>query len=362
MAGRNGGRAERCPAWRGLITVTVSITAAALSLGDACAGEVATSPAPIETVSASHCANPAALGTSRVLEVGTQGGPAVGLKSYPQTLRLSDHEVVLTFDDGPLPGPTGAVLDALARECVKATFFLIGRNAAQHPALVRREVAEGHTVAHHSQSHPEATLRGLAPPEAERDLMRGIAAVEKAGWGADARPEAPHVPFFRFPGFADTPALRAFLASRNIAIFGADVWASDWKPMTPEAQLDLLMTRLDAAGRGIVLLHDTRQQTVAMLPRFLGELKRRGYRVVHIVPGSGAANTVPAPAGWTSETEATVQRILHQRSRSAAAKPAAVPPGGAAPSAGSAPTASPGPAATAPSRPRPLPSSMPPSP
>lgn len=345
------------------MAITVSVAAVALSFGAVSAGEVATSPTAIGTTAAFHCANPQALGTSRILEVGTQGGPAIGLKSYPQTLRLSDHEVVLTFDDGPLPGPTGAVLDALARECVKATFFLIGRNAAQYPALVRREIAEGHTVAHHSQSHPEATLRGLPAAEAERDLVRGIAAVEKAGWGAEARPEAPHVPFFRFPGFADTPALRAFLASRNIAVFGADVWASDWKPMAPEVQLDLLMMRLDAAGRGIVLLHDTRQQTVAMLPRFLAELKRRGYRIVHLVPGTGTVETDPAPAGWTSETEAIVQRILHQRARSVALKPATVAPASGAPVAGSVPTASSGPAAPAPSRPRTSPSAAaPPSP
>ena len=72
---------------------------------------------------------PDKLGTERTLTLSTAGGFAIGLQTYPQTLALADHEVVLTFDDGPWPTTTPKVLDALARECVKATFFLIGRNA-----------------------------------------------------------------------------------------------------------------------------------------------------------------------------------------------------------------------------------------
>ncbi len=81
------------------------------------------------------------LGVARTLALSTKGGFAVGLESYPQSLDLADHEVVLTFDDGPSPKTTPAVLAALSHECVKATFFLIGRNAEANPALVRRELA-----------------------------------------------------------------------------------------------------------------------------------------------------------------------------------------------------------------------------
>lgn len=256
------------------------------------------------------CRNRDALGTSRVLGVGTEGGLAVGLKTYPQTLALADHEVVLTFDDGPLPSTTTRVLDALREECVRATFFLIGRNAAQHPDLVRRELAEGHTVGHHSWSHPGITLRGLSDVAARREIERGIAADETAGWGGEARAERPHVPFFRFPGFADTGALLGWLASRDIAVFGADLWASDWLPMEPQAELKLVLARLERVGRGIILFHDTRAQTAAMLPDFLAALKARGYRVVHIVPAAGRSTTVPAPAGWTSETERSLETIM----------------------------------------------------
>ena len=92
---------------------------------------------------------PEALGVARTIEVGTKGGIQVGLKTYPRSLVLDNHEIVLTFDDGPSAQTTPRI-DALAAECVKATFFLVGRNAEALPALVKREVAEGHTVGHHS--------------------------------------------------------------------------------------------------------------------------------------------------------------------------------------------------------------------
>src|SRR5437588_6141118 len=122
--------------------------------------------------------NPDALGVSRVLDVDAATTPRVGRKHFPATLPLAPREVVLTFDDGPWPGTTARVLDALKRECVKATFFLIGRNAAASPSLVRRERAEGHTIASHSWSHPQLDRRALAAAQAEID--RGRAAVDDA--------------------------------------------------------------------------------------------------------------------------------------------------------------------------------------
>ncbi len=262
---------------------------------------------------------PGSLGTSRVIEVGTNGALELGLKSYPQTLALEEREIVLTFDDGPSAATTAAILDALAAECVKATFFLIGRNAEGLPALVRREIREGHTVGHHSYSHPAETLRGLSLHGAKEDILRGIRAVERAGFGAPSWP--PRVPFFRFPGFADTPALLDWLASESIAVFGTDVWASDWVTMTPEAEQDLILKRLDEAGRGIVLFHDTKEQTAAMLPVFLRELKARGYKIAHIVPGAERPQLRQAPPGWFSETEKIITQVLARARR-------AVKPGG----------------------------------
>jgi peptidoglycan/xylan/chitin deacetylase (PgdA/CDA1 family) len=234
---------------------------------------------------AAECPRKDALGTSRVLVVDPAATPRVGLKSFPQTLPLGDHEVVLTFDDGPWPATDRKVLAALAQECVRATFFLIGKPASEHPELVRRIAAEGHTVAHHSWSHHN--LKYMKPEQAIGEIDKGIAAVEKALHGTVTT--TPSTPFFRFPFFEMTPAALDALQTRGIAVFGADLWASDWNPMTPAQQLTLLTERLQAAGKGIILLHDPKAQTAAMLPMFLRWLRDNGYRVVHIVP-SGAKN------------------------------------------------------------------------
>jgi len=189
---------------------------------------------------------------------------------------------VLTFDDGPEAGTTARVLDALKRECVRASFFLLGRSALAHPELARRELAEGHTVAHHTFSHPLLDRMPIAAAEAEID--RGFAAVDTALYGRSDR--APRTPFFRFPGFASSPALLERLERRGIAVFGADLWASDWNPMSPDQELALVIGRIEATRGGIVLFHDTKVQTAAMLSAFLRALKNRGYRVVHVVPAS----------------------------------------------------------------------------
>jgi peptidoglycan/xylan/chitin deacetylase (PgdA/CDA1 family) len=265
---------------------------------------------------AAEC-GPDKFGTERVQPVGTQGGLEVGLKTYPQTIPLADHEVILTFDDGPDSVNTPKILDALAAECVRATFFEIGRNADALPQIARREVLDGHTVAHHTWSHPQPTLRYLPGGDAaaRADILRGMISVEKAAYGRDfggGEPNEPkdlklEAPFFRFPGFADTPDLRSWFAANDVGIFGVDLWASDWIKMTPEEELKLVMGRLDRNGhRGMLLMHDNHPWTAAMVPMLLSELKAKGYKVVHMVAGPGNGPTVPAPPGWRSETERVI--------------------------------------------------------
>jgi peptidoglycan/xylan/chitin deacetylase (PgdA/CDA1 family) len=224
--------------------------------------------------------NAEALGTARTIAVDARTTPRVGRKQFPDTLPLGAKELVLTFDDGPWPTTTPRVLDALRHECVHAMFFQLGRNAEAFPAVVRRALAEGHTLGHHTYSHP--LLNRLPLARAEADIDRGIERNELAAYGR-ARAE-PSVPFFRFPGFASSPALLDRLSERGIVVFGADVWASDWLPMSAEAELQLILARIEHIGRGIVLFHDTKAQTAQMLPRFLRELKTRGYRIVQVVP------------------------------------------------------------------------------
>ncbi len=260
---------------------------------------------------------PDKLGTSRVQKVGTEGGLDVGWKTYRETIPLADHEVILTFDDGPDAKYTPMILSALADQCVRATFFAIGRKADDAPKLMRREVEEGHNVAFHTYTHPQPTLRYMSPAAARADILKGMIAIERTAYGADfsgGEPDdisklKPHAPFFRFPGFADTEDLRTWFAKYGVAIFSVDLWASDWVTMTPDQELKLILGRLEKARKGMLLFHDDKPWTAAMMPRFLVELKARGYRVVQIEAGPGHGPTADAPAGWVSETGRTISSV-----------------------------------------------------
>jgi peptidoglycan/xylan/chitin deacetylase (PgdA/CDA1 family) len=239
----------------------------------------------IAAAQAADCPRKGTLGTSRILAVDAATTPQVGLKNFPQTLPLADHEVVLTFDDGPWPPTTPRVLAALANECVRATFFLIGKPASEHPDLVRRIAAQGHSIGYHTWLH--RSLMQIKPSETTDEIDHGIAAVEMALHGVATT--TPTTPFFRFPGFETTPATLELLQSRGIVVFGADLWASDWNPMTPKQELKRLINRLKIARKGIILLHDPKAHTAAMLPAFLRYLRDNDYRVVHLVAAAPRA-------------------------------------------------------------------------
>ena len=225
--------------------------------------------------------NPHALGTSRVLSIDTQEYGRVGRMQYAQfpQLPLNDHEVVITFDDGPLPPYTDSILKALAAECVKATFFSVGRQANQFRDLLRRVYREGHTIGTHSQNHP-LTFDQMPFEGARREIDDGIASVSHAL----GNPRAV-APFFRIPGFLRVNSVEDYLASKSIAIWSADADADDWyKTATPDTVVRKAMTRLNQRGRGILLLHDVQPVTALALPILLQELKSNGYRVVQVVP------------------------------------------------------------------------------
>ena len=125
---------------------------------------------PLAALAAPCPGNPDALGTERVLAVDATSTPRLGRKQFPHTLPLQRKELVLTFDDGPWPTTTPEILNALKHECVRATFFLLGRNVEAHPEIARRELAEGHSLGHHTFSHP--LLARMAPAKAEAEINR----------------------------------------------------------------------------------------------------------------------------------------------------------------------------------------------
>ena len=254
--------------------------------------------------------NPDALGTSRVLSINPADFARIGSMQYAQTLPLEDHEVVITFDDGPIPPYTNAVLDTLASECVKATYFLVGEMARAYPSIVRRIYNAGHTIGTHSQNHPFAFQR-LSVEKAERQVETGIEFVD----AALGDPKAIS-PFFRIPGLGRTNAIEGYLASKSLVTWSADVVADDWKHIGAREIVRRAMRRLEEKGRGILLLHDIHPATALAVPVLLKELKQRGYRVVQVVAAGERPASVPellgAPEynkeGWPRVVKASVTR------------------------------------------------------
>jgi len=238
--------------------------------------------------------HPNALGTSRTLVVDPREHPLIGTMQYRETLPLADHEVVLTFDDGPLPRNSNKILDILAAECVKATFFTIGEMARFSPEGVRKLLAAGHTIATHSQTHP-LNMNRMPIERAKQQIDDGIAST-KAALGDDAEAVAP---FFRIPGLMRADNVEKYLAEQGIQVWSADFPADDWRHISSSRVYDLAISRLEAKGKGILLLHDIQARTVAALPRILETLKARGYRIVHVVPATAERPATPSePQEW----------------------------------------------------------------
>jgi peptidoglycan-N-acetylglucosamine deacetylase len=234
-------------------------------------------PSPMTSAqAATPCTNPDALGVSRVVEVDTTGGPGFGFEHFKQLDFLADKEVVLTFDDGPWPGNTPAVLKALADQCTKAVFFSIGKHATYHPEILKQVFAAGHTVGTHTWSHANLNSKKLNEQQVKDEIEMGMSAV-KLALGTDP------APFFRFPELQHNPQAVAYLGQRNVAIFSCDLDSFDYrKTSTPEKIVETVMSKLEKQGKGIILMHDFQKHTAEALPELLRRLKAGGYKVVQM--------------------------------------------------------------------------------
>jgi peptidoglycan/xylan/chitin deacetylase (PgdA/CDA1 family) len=234
------------------------------------------------------CDKPGGLGLSRIVEIDTTGGPGFGFEHFKQYDFLRDKEVVLTFDDGPWPGSTPAVLKALANECLKATFFEIGEHATWHLQITKQVIDAGMTVGTHTWSHKDLARNPYAKDieRAEQEIELGNSAVHMAAAGGKV------APFFRFPDLQHPPQLMSYLAERNIAIFSTDIDSRDFKMHKPEEVIKSVMSQLEKHGKGIVLLHDFHRNTAEALPELIRQIKAGGYKVVHMV-SKGELITLP---------------------------------------------------------------------
>ena len=222
--------------------------------------------------------NPDAIGTSRELKIEAKDYPRLGKMQYRASLPLADREVVLTFDDGPIPPYTTRVLTTLAANCVKATFFLVGRHTAAHPNVARLIYELGHTVGNHSQNH-SLHFHALGSERERRELDNGLRSI-KAALGEAAAVS----PFFRIPGLNRTSAIETYAQKNAMSVWSSDTLADDWTHISAKEVMRRALSRLEAKGRGILLLHDIQPRTALMLPELLAELKRRKFKIVHVVP------------------------------------------------------------------------------
>jgi peptidoglycan/xylan/chitin deacetylase (PgdA/CDA1 family) len=237
--------------------------------------------------------NPTALGVSRTIVLDPREHPRLGTLQYEESLPLNDHEVVLTFDDGPLPPYTTRVLDVLASECVKATFFMVGRMVLGYPQLVRRAYNEGHTIADHSQNHP-LTFNRMSIDRASKEIEDGFTSLRTALGDPNAV-----APFFRIPGLLRQPSVENYLQARGVAVWSLDFLADDWKHINAREVARRALERIEARGRGILLLHDIQPATALALPEILKALKERGYKIVQVVPATAdRPKTVTEPEAW----------------------------------------------------------------
>src|SRR5215213_4802633 len=255
--------------------------------------------------------HPDAIGTSRTIVVDPRAHPIIGTMQYNKTLPLADREVVLTFDDGPLPKYSNQILAILAAHCARATFFLVGSQAKANPEGVRKVRDAGHTVATHSQNHPTGMDR-LPLDRSRQEIEQGTASA----------------PFLRIPGLRVNEGIEEFAASKGLQLWSADFPADDWRNVSANRVYELAMQRLEQKGKGILLLHDIQARTVAALPRILRELKARGYRIVHVVPATPDRPATPTePQQWQlhppSEVVATSR--WPKLPKFASAGPAALP-------------------------------------
>ncbi len=242
---------------------------------------------PVSAQSTACPDNPEALGTSRVLTADPRTFPMVGRAQYRESLRLNKREVVLTFDSGPSYPYTESILKALAAECIKATFFVLGSNAVEDPEQVRRIAQDGHTIG--AQTYNHVALNSLPIADARKEIDEGFAALSTA---LKIDPRATR--FFRAPMLELSPQIARYVVSKGMMVWGIDVDSQDWNEASEEQIVAQTMKGLEQYGGGIVALQDIQPATARALPLLIAELKRQKYKIVHVVPNQAQAARVDA--------------------------------------------------------------------
>ncbi|MGW3447901.1 bifunctional polysaccharide deacetylase/glycosyltransferase family 2 protein [Streptomyces sp. NPDC001076] len=238
--------------------------------------------------------------SGKVPEKILDGGPVIDTRGGRTTsLRVPDHRLVLTFDDGPDPTWTPKVLDVLKKHHAHAVFFVTGTMTSRHPQLVRRMVAEGHEVGVHTFSHPDLSYQSKKRIDWELSQTQ-LAITGAAGIRTS---------LFRPPYSSSADAMddlswpvTEYIGSRGYITVVNDRDSEDWRKPGVDR---IVRNAVPDAGRGaIVLMHDSggdRHQTVEALDRLLPRLEKRGYRFDNLTEALNAPSAhtpVTGPDLW----------------------------------------------------------------
>ena len=293
----------------GALALAIALTSAAsISAREAARTDDATAAehtAPDPAAVPACASDPNKLGIERVVEIDATEGSVFG-SSHRYNDFLKDHEVILTFDDGPMRAYTRRVLSALEAHCTRATFFMVGRMAAADPAMVKEVIAAGHTAASHTYGHKN--LRPLGFIKGRAEFERGLSTITKAAG-------TPIAPFFRFPYLSENRQLLDYIKKRETATFFIDIDSKDFQTRNSDTVYNRVMAQLSTLRKGIILMHDIQPSTAGMLPRLLDTLHEKGFKVVHIVP-KWAATTV-------AEFDATAEQEIAAKAGKTAKDPLA---------------------------------------
>ncbi|MYW64750.1 glycosyltransferase [Streptomyces sp. SID8379] len=227
-------------------------------------------------IMADHRIRPEAA-TDQVPEKILDGGPVIDTREGQESSRsIDDHELVLTFDDGPDPEWTPKVLDVLKKHHAHAVFFVTGTMASRYPGLVQRMVAEGHEVGLHTFNHPDLSYQ--SKKRIDWELSQNQLALEGA---AGVRTSLFRPPYSSFADAMDDKSwpVTQYIGSRGYITVVNNTDSEDWKRPGVD---EIIRRATPHGGKGaIVLMHDSggnRSQTVAALDRFLPDLQGKGYR------------------------------------------------------------------------------------
>ncbi|MET8557274.1 glycosyltransferase [Streptomyces sp. NPDC004959] len=247
-------------------------------------------------IMADHRVRPEAA-TDKVPEKILDGGPVIDTRDGKEkSLRIPDHRIVLTFDDGPDPTWTPRVLDVLKRHHAHATFFVTGTMASRYPALVRRMVAEGHEIGLHTFNHPDLSYQSKT--RIDWELSQNQLALAGA---AGVRTSLFRPPYSSFADAMDDASwpVAEYIGSRGYLTVVNTADSEDWR--RPGAGTIIANATPEKAGEGaVVLMHDSggdRAQTVAALDRYLPRLQGEGYTFANLTEALGAPGALAPVSG-----------------------------------------------------------------